>query len=255
MNASNVRNVSVEEMENWITDENVIAVVVEEQLEPAGGWRFPVKPPTFGALDEEETTPPYCIDELPDGHNVCILDTPASANNRREPIFLREEFKDLVPKIQIIINEKKKSLLELPHRAADVMIKCSKGHSKIAEALSKYLNGNAWPLAEIAPTTLVFGAWDSRGENSNLKISGVLRSCTLAYDVKPIHMPFQYVPPVDYKSEIFGADKPQKKLSEMGFDGALGVGWGGRNDWWWNMHANRSKPLRFAGIWHSRGRR
>lgn len=224
MNTSNARSVNVEEMAKWVTDENAIAVMIEEALEPVGGWDWPVKPPTFGSNDKKS---PYQIDELRDGRNVCLIDSIQSNNNRREAIFLRGGYRDLVPDVRVKIGEEDKSILDLPHRVADVTIRFSSGREKISQALKSYAKGDAWPLAELAPTTLVFGAWDSRGDASKTKIPRIVSSLILAFDVSKIHAPFQYSPVVDFKTLLYGEDKPQEKLSAEGFDGALDINAGG----------------------------
>ena len=53
---------------------------------------------------------------------------------------------------------------------------------KVKEVLAAFYKGDALPLAKFAPTSLIFGAWDSRG-NAAIKIRRIITSMIKAEDV------------------------------------------------------------------------
>ena len=54
-------------------------------------------------------------------------------------------------------------------------------------------------LAKLAPTSLVFGAWDSR--DTQAKLPRLIASTIRAYNVRKLRRSAQFVPAVDYVSE------------------------------------------------------
>src|SRR6185437_7672761 len=58
--------------------------------------------------------------------------------------------------------------------------------------------GDASALAKLAPTSLVFGVWDSR--DTNEKLSRIVQSVIRAWDVDVLHRSAQYNPPLDYSA-------------------------------------------------------
>ncbi len=80
-------------------------------------------------------------------------------------------------------------------------------------------SGNAEPLAKIAPTSLVFGAWDSR--DTGAKLPRLIASTIWAFDVRELKRSAQYVPAAEYvKSGLLdeAADKRTKDVyAERGF--------------------------------------
>ena len=64
--------------------------------------------------------------------------------------------------------EGSRASLEAGHRAGDAIVRCSSLQQDIAEAFQAVLKGDAEPLAKIAPTSLVFGVWDSRDTQAKL---------------------------------------------------------------------------------------
>src|SRR5690606_17519683 len=87
----------------------------------------------------------------------------------------------------------KRSLLDLAHRSADAVVLASPTLApEIAKAFQALRNkGNAAPLAAIAPTSLVFGVWDSRG-GSGEKRPRLVRSIIRAWDVEILHSAAQF---------------------------------------------------------------
>ncbi len=108
----------------------------------------------------------------------------------------------LVPQIEIILNvtekdnekyEKRQSLLELAHRSADAVVKATPELRKFIDPAFVALNrhGNAWPLCAVAPTSLLFGVWDSR-DGTGEKRPRLVRSIIRAWDVDVLHSAAQF---------------------------------------------------------------
>jgi CRISPR-associated protein Csb1 len=208
----------------WLVDDSdVAALVLRQFLVPIEGPDAVVFPPTYakpeGMRDEDWTG--YNIDWFKDGGSVCLIDSVGSQANRMEPIFLRDAYQKLVPQITITLRagnqDKSVNLLEAGHRAADAIVRFSSLSGELSKALASIRDsGNAEPLAKIAPTSLVFGAWDSR--DTQVKLPRIVRSVIRAYDVQPLHRSAQYIPPVDYVQEgILDIPKNQEtQASELG---------------------------------------
>ena len=64
--------------------------------------------------------------------------------------------------------EKEVSILEAGHRAGDALVRCSELQEELHDAFKSQLKGDDEPLAKIAPTSLVFGVWDSRDTQAKL---------------------------------------------------------------------------------------
>jgi CRISPR-associated protein Csb1 len=85
-----------------------------------------------------------------------------------------------------------RSLLDLAHRAADAVVQSSPGLLELTKDAFKALQrGDAGPLCAIAPTSLVFGVWDSRGDTGE-KRPRLVRSIIRAWDVEPVHAAAQF---------------------------------------------------------------
>jgi len=214
----------LQRFDQWLVDgSDVAALVVRQLLVPAEGRDAVVFPPTYAKPERmrDEDWSGYNIDRLENGGSVCMIDSVGSQANRMEPIFLREGYRNLVPQITIKLRagsqEKTVNLLEAGHRAADAIVRFSSLSSELSRAFGSVKDaGNAEPLAKIAPTSLVFGAWDSR--DTQVKLPRIVRSVIRAYDVQPLHRSAQYIPPVDYAQEgILDIPENQKEqASELG---------------------------------------
>jgi CRISPR-associated protein Csb1 len=93
---------------------------------------------------------------------------------------------------------------------ADAALRFSDADQAVTAALNAYLTGNAEPLAKLAPTSLLFGAWDSRG-NPKAKVTRMLRAEIRATDVsEPISVLGQYRAsverPVEGKNDELSAE-------------------------------------------------
>jgi CRISPR-associated protein Csb1 len=163
--------------------ENVAVLAIRQKLSlafPAD----PIKPPTF-AGDNGAT---YVIYQNGNRRDV-IIDTHQSQANRIEPIFDQVA---LIPDSTVKVGGEDVRLTALGHRVADAALRFSDGAEEITNALAAYFAGDAVPLAKIAPTSLLFGAWDSRG-NPKIKITRIIRAEIRATDVsEPISVLGQY---------------------------------------------------------------
>jgi CRISPR-associated protein Csb1 len=115
------------------------------------------------------------------GKLIATVDSVQSQANRIEPLF-KTELAELVPQIHIKGKVRTVNLLDLPHRIADATIAFSSVEEKVKEVLEAFYRGDALPLAKFAPTSLIFGAWDSRG-NAAFKIRRIITSMIKAEDV------------------------------------------------------------------------
>jgi CRISPR-associated protein Csb1 len=85
-----------------------------------------------------------------------------------------------------------RSLLDLAHRAADAVVQAAPDLLKVlGPAFQALQQGDAGPLCAIAPTSLVFGVWDSRGGTGE-KRPRLVRSIIRAWDVEPLHAAAQF---------------------------------------------------------------
>ena len=180
--------------DRWLTDDGPAALVIREYLQPVEGPDGVIFPATFAAGDDFSGG--YNIDDLPDGKNVCLIDSVGSQANRIEPLFAKEKYAGLVPQVVIKAGMKTVNLLEAGHRAADAIVRCSALQKELHEAFQAVLNGNAEPLAKIAPTSLVFGVWDSR--DTQAKLPRLIISTIRAFDVRKLTRSAQYIPAAEY---------------------------------------------------------
>jgi len=204
------------DLDDWTKETSgPVALRLRQKLLPVeeSGIIFP---PTYADIG-------YNIDMLSDGICVATIDSVGSQANRLEPIFKSESKAAsdwLVPQVEIVIRQeacgecqtcqenvgdrkkadkecKKKrdvtrSLLDLAHRAADAVVQSSPELRKlVAPAFMKLQKGDAGPLCAIAPTSLVFGVWDSRGCTGE-KRPRLVRSIIRAWHVEPLHAAAQF---------------------------------------------------------------
>jgi len=203
----------LEQFDDWLKgDSKVAALMMRQWLKPVeevafgDGEKSVIFPPTYATGDNES---PYNIDRFDDGTSVCQIDSIGSQANRMEPIFKREKYKQLIPQVFIKRNpddDTPLSLLDAGHRAADAVVRFTFGPTgngdstdKTVEPLGQQLwnayeawhrRGDAEKLARIAPTSIVFGSWDSRATQA--KLPRIVRSVIRAYNVKELHRSAQY---------------------------------------------------------------
>lgn len=179
---------------DWLTEtEMPVALVLTETLEPALGMDAEIFPPTF-AKDGRERHP-YNIDELrtdiapsaaKDGDivNTCLIDSIGSQANRMETCFKKKPLSGLVPQIMVVAKDQKANLLDIGHRIADAAVRFSELETEAHGAIVKLeKRGNALDLARLAPTSLVFGFWDSRETQFKFGriLSSVIRATNVSY--------------------------------------------------------------------------
>jgi CRISPR-associated protein Csb1 len=208
---------------SWANDLNgPVALCLKQRLLPVEDESSIIFPPTYADIG-------YNIDTLSDGTRVCTIDSVGSQANRMEPLFKDAPYCQLVPQIQIELNSKGnhkevRSLLDLAHRSADAVVHSSPTLApQIADAfMALRQRNNAMPLCCIAPTSLVFGAWDSRG-GSGEKRPRLVRSIIRAWNVNVLSGAAQFnsvwkLLTDEQKSELEKEAKAKKtKLSEKGF--------------------------------------
>lgn len=246
------RSVSEELLNSWATDlTGPVALHLKQKLLPVEtieGEGGIIYPPTYADIG-------YNIDTLSDGTRVALIDSVGSQANRLEPIFKKkfktDSFDDfLVPQVEIVLqpdgNNKKgkkseddltegphqevRSLLDLAHRSADAVVHASPTlAAEIEKAFSTLKRtGDAGPLCALAPTSLLFGVWDSRG-GSNEKRPRLVRSVIRAWDVDVLHAAAQFnsvkklLSEEDRKELEKEAKKQKTELSKRGFDDVPGV--------------------------------
>jgi len=209
----------VKKFDDWLMDDGPGALVIREHLMPVEGNDAVLFPPTFAASKDKTFQGGYNIDEFPDGKNVCLIDSVGSQANRIEPLFAKKKYAGLIPQIVVKAGEKRVNLLEAGHRAGDAIVRCSGLQQILQNAFKEVLKGNVEPLAKIAPTSLVFGAWDSR--DTQAKLPRLIVSTIRAFDVRKLTRSAQYVPAMEYVDEGLleepADEKTKDAYAERGF--------------------------------------
>lgn len=214
-------------IEAWLEDsaEAPAAIVLREYLTPVEGKDGVLFPPTFAALENPKEFPGgYNINDLGNGDNVCLIDSVGSQANRIEPMFATGHYAALVPQLVVEAGEKKISIFEAGHRAGDAIVRCTELKDTLQKAFQALKKGDAVPLAKLAPTSLVFGVWDSR--DTQAKAPRLLAATIRAFNVGKLTRSAAYSPAVDYVDEglldDYEGDKGLKELySKHGFNQAL----------------------------------
>lgn len=226
---------NIETLEQWATSPTgPVALSLKQKLTSVecvkDGDPCIIYPPTYADIG-------YNIDTLSNGKKVALGDSVGSQANRMEPLFKsaatdRSEW--LVPQIQIALGKSadapRLSLLDLAHRGADAVVQSSGDLAKaIREAFATLRKtGDAGPLCAIAPTSLVFGVWDSRGGSSE-KRPRLIRSIIRAWDVEVLHAAAQFnsvwkdLDEAQQNALQAEAKKQKKKLSVKGFADAPAI--------------------------------
>ena len=192
-----------------------VALHLRQPLVPVEGAGSPIFPPTYADVG-------YNIDQLSDGTKIAAIDSVGAQANRMEPVFLAAAMGEpenprakLVPQIDIIYgNEKSVSILEAGHRLGDAVVRCTALHHRVREAFQSHLDRNdATPLAKLAPTSLVFGVWDSR--DTQAKLPRIVQSTIRAEDVDELTRSAQYNPPLDYAElDVFTESEKEKQQGD-----------------------------------------
>lgn len=218
--------VTAEAINTWADDlKGPVALCLRQKLLPVEGEGAVILPPTYADIG-------YNIDTLSDGVKVAMIDSVGSQANRMEPFFIASKpgqpsnsLSKLVPQIDIVYgNEKAVSIMEAGHRLGDAVIRSSELKDEAQKAFKLLLDtGDASSLAKLAPTSLVFGVWDSR--DTQAKLPRLVQSVIRAWDVDDLKRSAQYVPPLNYaelgvisEAEQEKAEgKPDNDLAKRGF--------------------------------------
>lgn len=245
---------SVEMYDHLLAADGPAAIVLEQWLKPVGD---PVIfPPTYANPSARKGDPPvYNIDRFGEtasvgkhfekfekthtfvdterveqGHikSVCVIDSVPSQANRIEPAFGRMTTVDgtpikLVPKIRVRANVGGEAteldlLVDAGHRIADAMIRYTSIGAEVTDVILARKHGNSLPLAKVAPTSLIFGMWDSQA--TGVKVPRLVTSIIRAYDVREYRRSSQFNPATDFEAAGVTTDRGDRKLSELGMDGA-----------------------------------
>ncbi|WP_019022502.1 type I-U CRISPR-associated RAMP protein Csb1/Cas7u [Thioalkalivibrio sp. ALE23] len=192
-----------------------VALRVNQGLEPMEGWEVPVFPATYPAADKagHRHDTPYTVNQLRDGRWVATLDTVQSQANRMEASF-SGELAHTVPTVSITAGERTIGLPDLPHRLADAAIRTSDLHDEIRAAFEAYDAGDPLPVAQLGPTSLVYGAWDSR--DTRVKIPRMIRSEIYAWDVDIFTRSAQFTSAFS-REDLGLTENEWKKGAEVGF--------------------------------------
>jgi CRISPR-associated protein Csb1 len=198
----------------WLTTDHFAALVIREYLEPVEGPDGVLFPATYAAAEDKKVFPGgYNIDPPEGEKNVCLVDSVGSQANRIETMFMpnRHEGKyaHLVPQVSVKAGEKSVSILEAGHRAGDALVRCTSLQKDLRDAFKAVLNGNAEPLARIAPTSIVFGVWDSR--DTQAKLPRLISSTIRAFNVQRLKRSAQYNPPLDYAAQDVFSEEDKAK--------------------------------------------
>ena len=204
-----------EEINLWADDpKGPVALHMTQALLPVEGEGGVIFPPTYADLKN------YGVEQLSDGRTIVTVDSVGSQANRIEPIFRRSgpdqpanDLAELVPQIEIRYGEDKMvSILDVGHRLGDALIRSSSLRGIAKKAFALFLEkGDASEIARLAPTSIVFGAWDSR--DTQAKLPRILQAVIRAWDVDVIKCSAQYSPPIDYSAlDVF--DEAQRKKQE-----------------------------------------
>jgi CRISPR-associated protein Csb1 len=199
--------------DDWLSSDAVAAIVIREPLVPVEGSDGVFFPATYAAAEDKSVFPGgYNIDPPTGEKNVCLVDSVGSQNNRIEPLFARPDYAELVPQIIIQAGEKSVNLLEAGHRAGDAIVRCTPLQKKLQDAFKAILRGNALDMAKIAPTSLVFGVWDSR--DTQAKLPRLVASTIRAFDVVRLTRSAQFNPAADYIGLGLLEDTTEKKVKD-----------------------------------------
>lgn len=187
---------SLDQYDAWLATDAAAAIVVRESLVPVEGPDGVFFPATYAASEDKTFPGGYNIDPPTGEKNVCLVDSVGSQANRIEPIFGKPVYSELVPQVVIKAGEKSVNLLEAGHRAGDAIVRCTPLKKNLQDAFKEVLKGNALPMAKVAPTSLVFGVWDSR--DTQAKLPRLVAATIRAFDVQRLTRSAIYLPSVDY---------------------------------------------------------
>ena len=216
-------------LDEWLKSDGPIAIAGVQYLAPALGKDSAIFPPTYpmpafrgrthtvkdgeyrvsvelppyrdaaGKSDDKsevQKDPGYNIDYFRDGSNICEIDSPQAQANRSEPLFKTLQGGRLVPQVLVDVKGESVNLLDAGHRAADALIALSSFCADFNDAFTDASKGNVHKLARLSPTSLLFGAWDSRGTQT--KLARILKAQVRATNVDVLTRSAQFVPAANF---------------------------------------------------------
>lgn len=223
--------------------DNAVAIIVKQQLAPDDAENPVIFPPTYlkarskasshkdaegeekKESKQEQQQSVYNLDGPPNGDNVCEIDSVQSDGNRSEPLFKSETLKKLVPQIVIDVNGTPVNILDAGHRAGDAVVRLSSLAAEFHTAFQRADLGDHSLLASLAPTSLLYGAWDSR--STQTKLQRIIKASVRAENVRPLTRSATFIPAVDYvavgaiKEELDVGEGDSNPLSSEGMKYAL----------------------------------
>jgi len=236
------------------------AIRIIETLEPAGGKDIPVFPASYAGANDQ-SPPVYDLAGIEYGEHeetvrvknstakvrqilrarLCAIGSPQSQANRMEPAFLEsDDLVALVPQAAAKIPKRETyqdSVLLMPHRVADFRVRLSNRASDVSSAITSFQKGDALPLLRLFPTSLIFGFWNSRGEEEHgVKHARMLLSRIDAHNVIPCRRHSLYSGPYsrdEFADVVLNREDKQMskedgdKLSKEGFSSAPSDSLGG----------------------------
>ncbi len=207
--------VNINQHDSWLGDDGPVAMAIRQYLIPASQPDDIIFPPSYANPSQKKGDPPVYNIDGEGAASVCVLDSIPSQANRLEPMFASDKYKALVPQIQIKFKDGLvRDLLEIGHRIADAAFRGTKIGPAIKAAFGDFEKDNAVTLAKLAPTSLIFGAWDSR--DSQAKIPRLINSIIRARNVVQLKRSAQYVPAVNYEREGLLPDGLAGKPADVG---------------------------------------
>jgi CRISPR-associated protein Csb1 len=243
---------SFEIYDHLLKDTGPAAIVIKQWLKPVGDPI--IFPPTY-ANPKEKDPAVYNIDRFGETttlgkrfekfkkthtfmdsdriehgklHSVCVIDSIPSQANRIEPAFARLTDAEgnpvkLVPTVKVKAKIEGEIidldlLIDAGHRIADAMLRYTSIANDVSAAILARKKRDSTLLAKIAPTSLLFGMWDS--QKTGVKIPRLINSIIRAYDVREYRRSSQFNPAMDYEAAGVTTDKGDVRLSEVGMDGA-----------------------------------
>lgn len=209
----------VEKYDALLKDDGPAALIIRQLLKPVGDKI--IFPPTYANASQKKGDPPvYNIDWFgPDKqHSVCVIDSIPSQANRIEPAFATIADGKLVPQVRVEAQIDGEptfvNLLDAGHRAADAVVRFSPLAEDLKRAIKARDKGDSIELAKLAPTSLVFGMWDSR--DTGVKVPRLINSIIRAHDVREFRRSAQYFPALDYEAAGVGKEDDLNKASTEG---------------------------------------
>jgi len=191
-----------------------VAVVSVKQTLEAAFPDEPLKPSTFP--DKDGVGQYLAYDNA--GVKDVVLDTHQSQANRIEPAL---DGTGLIPDSKVKVGEDTIFLTEAGHRLADAVVRFSNKAALVEAALQAFSKGNATQVAKLAPTSLLFGLWDSR--KTFTKIVRLFNSEIRAHNVIEVPSAGQFVSSVPRLEDQVTKDLSTEGLLDCPYSGLGGV--------------------------------